>query len=335
MKPRDLVLAQIDHRETVPLPYTVPMCEETARKLDEYHGDSSWRGRVVPHIVKLTSIDYKRRTFVDEVHYTDGFGTTWRDHNGFPSQIRYPLTEPDFGQYRLPSPQTFMNDERRAQAIAACEAHADSYRIAGFGWGLFEQSWVLRGFENVLTDMLLEPEFYGELLDRIVEMQSGFIRELVSLPIDGIFFSDDWGDQRGVIMGAERWRRFIKPRVAGLYRQVHAAGKHVLGHCCGNIAELLPDLVEIGQDVLESVQPEAMDPFRLKRDWGDRITFWGGLGSQSIIPFGTPDELKKQIQWLIREMGKGGGYILAPAKPLQPETPVQNALAILEALENQ
>jgi uroporphyrinogen decarboxylase len=159
------------------------------------------------------------------------------------------------------------------------------------------------------------------------------IERLLALPIDGVMFSDDWGYQRGVLLGAERWRRFIKPRLARMYEQVHAAGKATLSHCCGSVREIMPDIIEIGLDVLESVQPEAegMDPFELKREYGADIAFWGGLGSQSVIPFGTPTEIRHNVKMLCDEMASGGGYILGPAKALQPETPISNAVAVVEA----
>jgi uroporphyrinogen decarboxylase len=96
----------------------------------------------------------------------------------------------------------------------------------------------------------------------------------------------------------------------------------------------MPDLIEIGMDFLESVQPEAagMNPYELKKKWGDHIGFWGCLGSQSTIPFGTPQEIKEEVRKLRREVGKNGGYILAPAKPLQIETPLENEIALYEVL---
>jgi uroporphyrinogen decarboxylase len=95
----------------------------------------------------------------------------------------------------------------------------------------------------------------------------------------------------------------------------------------------MPDIIEIGLDVLESVQPEArgMNPYELKKKWGDQITFWGCLGSQSTIPFGTSEQIHAEVRRLRREMGHGGGYILAPAKALQPGTPKANAVAVVEA----
>ena len=124
----------------------------------------------------------------------------------------------------------------------------------------------------------------------------------------------------------------LKPHYARLYAKAKNAGKYVLHHCCGSIAEIIPDLIEIGLDVLQSVQPEAcgMNPYQLKDRFGDQLTFWGGLGSQSIIPFGTPEELRAEIRKLAGYMRKGGGYILSHAKALQPETPTANAAAILE-----
>jgi len=160
-----------------------------------------------------------------------------------------------------------------------------------------------------------------------------FVEYTADLPVDGILFGDDWGDQRGVVLGPDRWRHFLKPRWAKIYKAVHRHGKIVMAHSCGSVADIIPDLIEIGLDVLESVQPEAanMNPYDLKKKWGDKITFWGCLGSQSMIPFGTPAAIRGEVAKLKREMSRGGGYILAPAKPLQPETPTANAVAVVEA----
>jgi uroporphyrinogen decarboxylase len=182
-------------------------------------------------------------------------------------------------------------------------------------------------------DSITEPDFFEEVLNRLMHLYLAFVEYTADLPIDGILFGDDWGDQRGVILGPERWRRFLKPRWAKIYEVVHARGKITMSHSCGAVAAIIPDMIEIGLDVLESVQPEAanMNPYALKKKWGDQITFWGCLGSQSTIPLGTPAEIKKEIRHLKKEMSVGGGYILAPAKGLQPETPLANAVAIVEA----
>jgi uroporphyrinogen decarboxylase len=175
-------------------------------------------------------------------------------------------------------------------------------------------------------------DFFAEALDKIMNLYLNFVDYTCELPVDGILFGDDWGDQRGVIIGPKRWRQFLKPRWAQVYGRVHAHGKIVMHHSCGSVASILPDIIEIGVDVLESVQPEAagMNPYELKKQFGDKITFWG-LGSQSTIPFGAPEQIQAEVRRLKAEVGKGGGYILAPAKPLQLETPTENAVAVLEA----
>ncbi|MHC4480916.1 MAG: uroporphyrinogen decarboxylase family protein [Planctomycetota bacterium] len=337
MRPKDVVLEQIHHRETSPIPFVLGFEGDVAERLDGHYGGPEWRERLTPYIVGVAAVESEvwGTEPVDDCHTRDAFGTVWRT-NLRPAHLEEPgLKAPSFDGYDFPTPDRFIADELAEYARKQCEEHADSFLVAGFGFGLFERSWTVRGFENALMDVAAEPDFYEELLDRILELQLEFVRVSADLPVDGIMFSDDWGDQRGVIIGPDRWRKLLKPRLAKLYQAAHDAGKLALSHCCGSIEDIMGDVVEIGLDVLESVQPEAMSPYELKKKWGDRIVFWGGLGSQSMIPFGTPQDIKDEVGRLCREMGEGGGYILAPAKALQPETPTENGAAVLEAFTNQ
>ena len=186
-------------------------------------------------------------------------------------------------------------------------------------------------------DCVAEPDFFADLLDHLTEMYLEQLELCRDIHADAFMFGDDWGDQRGVMIGPERWRKFFKPRYERIFKSAHDQGKIVISHCCGSVVDIMPDLIEIGLDVLESVQPEAagMNPYELKRRWGDKITFWGCLGSQSTIPFGTPRLIRDEVRRLCREMGESGGFILAPAKALQPDTPTQNAVALIEAFTNQ
>jgi len=235
--------------------------------------------------------------------------------------------------YEFPSAEACFDPDWEARVRAQIEAHRDCFLVAGFGFGLFERTWTLRGFENALADVALHPAFYEELVERVAEHQMALIERLLTLPIDGVMFSDDISYQHGVLVGPQRWRRLFKPHLARQYQRVHEAGKFVLSHHCGSMAEVMDDVIEIGLDVYESVQPEAKDnsPYELKRRYGDRITFWGGLGSQSTLPFGTPAAIWAEVERLCTEMGRGGGFILAPSKAIQPGTPVENAAAMIEA----
>jgi uroporphyrinogen decarboxylase len=247
--------------------------------------------------------------------------------------ITPPLAEPSLEGFSFPDLDDLYTAEWESEALQAIQKYDGYFTTAGFGFGIFERTWVTRGFNEALMDAVGDPDFYDELSEAIAVHQLEIIDRLLELPVDGIFFSDDWGYQQGVLLGPDRWRRFMKPRLARMYERVHDAGRYTLSHCCGSVADIMPDIIEIGLDVLESVQPEAagMNPYELKREYGDQIAFWGGLGSQSTVPFGTPEEIKGEVARLCGEMGRGGGYILTTAKALQPETPTENAAAVVEA----
>lgn len=333
MTPRDIVIAQIRHRETGVVPYTMPFDEALGVRLDEHYGGPAWRARLTPYIVTVSAVDTDPKQILDATYYRDAYGGLWRQDRRPCHLEKPPLAAPSFDGYAFPAPEAFFRAEQKEAARKTCEASGDSFRVGHLKWGLFERSWHLRGFENALVDAVAEPDFFEEMLERLTRLYLAFIEYTAVLPVDGVFFGDDWGDQRGNLLGPERWRRFLKPRWARLFEAVHRHGKIAMCHSCGSVAEILPDLIEIGLDVLESVQPEAagMNPYELKRRWGDRITFWGCLGSQSTIPFGTPGSIRAEVARLKNEMGQGGGFILAPAKPLQPDTPTANAAAIVEA----
>jgi uroporphyrinogen decarboxylase len=337
MKPRDAVLEQIHHRQTRPIPYSLPMEDDVAERVDAHYGGRDWRKRLTPYLVSVAAVEDNPKEPISDTHERDAYGGIWRTDRRPMHLETPPLPEPSFEGYDFPAAEAFFRPESKANAQKTCEERSDSFLMGGLGWGLFERSWNLRGFENVLVDSVAEPDFFEELLDRLTDQFLAWVEYTVDLPVDAIMFGDDWGGQRGVLLGPDRWRRFLKPRLAKIYDAVHAHGKLVVSHCCGSVVSILPDIIEIGLDVLESIQPEAagMSPYALKEQWGDRITFWGGLGSQSTLPFGTPEDIHGEVRRLCREMGRGGGYILAPAKPLQPETPTENAVAAIEAFTNQ
>ena len=341
IRPREIVLEQIRHHETDPVPYTLAFEEGWGipELLDAHFGGSAWRDRIQTYLFKTQVVNPRRLLPTDDPAYkSDLYGSRWRVDKR-PFHLEVPgLPEPSLRDFRWPEPGQFLlEDEVVAAARRECDEMAEDFlTIAGLGWGLFETSWGLRGFENVLMDVASEPDFYGELLDQLTEQFLAFVELTCDvLPnVDAIMFGDDWGHQHGVMVGPDRWRTFFKPRYARIYEAAHRRGKLVLSHCCGSVADIMPDIIEIGLDVLESVQPEAkgMNPYELNRKWGDSITFWGCLGSQSTIQFGTPAEIHAEVAHLRREMSRGGGYILAPAKGLQPGTPIANAAAVVEAI---
>ena len=347
MKPREYVIAALEHEETDHVPYSFGFAhQEYERKFDEYYGTPTWRDRLTPYIVNIAEVSAEKRDkaragrdIEGDDYSTDIFGSVWRV-DGFEPHLEKPiLDEPRFDGYTLPTLQDYGYDfvQIRREAAAVREAHPDSFTVIRCGTVLFALSWAFRGFGNTLEDMLLAPDFYAELLEKCTDLVLEIIAEFENVDADAIMVGDDWGGQRGVLMGPELWRKFVKPQAARIYEAIRGQGKYNITHCCGSIPDIYPDLIEIGFQVHESVQPEAagMNPYGLKRQFGDKLTFWGCVGSQELIPFGTPDEIRSEIRNLCREMGRGGGYILKLAKPIRPETPLENAIAAFETFVEQ
>lgn len=332
MTPREYVMAAIHHESTDRIPYELGFDGETDKELDAYYGSTDWRKKNQKWMDSVGSVDSKVERPIDDKHGIDIFGSIWRTDQ-LPWHLEKPvLSEPRMDSIVWPSIDKF-SLELDGDVANRVGPKSRLFSVIHNGWGIFEHSWRIRGFEEMLTDCILEEEFYGELLDKLTELRLGMVAKCKDVPADAIMFGDDWGDQRGVIIGPDRWRKFLKPRWAKVFEAVHKQGKIAICHSCGSVAEIMPDIIEIGLDVLESVQPEptGMNSFELKKKYGDKITFYGCLGSQSDIPFGTPQSIRKRVKDLCEVMGKGGGYILSPAKSIQPGTPLENMAAVVDS----
>ena len=157
------------------------------------------------------------------------------------------------------------------------------------------------------------------------------LENMLSFPeIDGVLLGSDWGSQHGLLLSPDMWREYLAPGERREYTLIHEAGKDVWLHWCGNMEAILDDLVEMGLDVLNPVQPECMDIYGLKDKYGDKLTFWGGISTQQTLPYGTPDEVRAEIDRVVAYMSQGGGYITAPAQYIQADVPVENILALFE-----
>lgn len=335
MTQRQRIIDQINHKTTDFVPTAKLEFEgDVAERLDVHYGSTRWRDLVeeYDHILRVGCVNRDGLSVSDRSdYYTDVYGNKWRADRRPLHLVENALTEPSLEGFTFPVASDFLYPDWRDRLERARAEHPDKFIVTGLGFGMFVRSWTLRGFMDALSDTASEPEFYEELIEKICELHLSILDQLVTGPVDGCMFDGDWGDQRGILMGPERWRRFIKPRLARLYERVHREGKTTLHHSCGNVRDVIPDLIEIGLDVLQSVQPEAMNPYELKREFGADITFWGGLGSQRTVPFGTPREIREEINRLCTVMAEGGGYILGPAKALQTETPTENAAAVVES----
>jgi len=210
------------------------------------------------------------------------------------------------------------------------------YAIMFFAGGAFETPWYMRGMERFLMDLVECPdiaeaisrnvaEFYKKRALRTIDESDG--------RIDIIGSGGDIGTQRGMMLAPDLWRNHIKPYSEELIRTFKDMGLTTFYHSCGSIVPVIEDFIDMGLDILDPVQPKAngMEPVELKKQFGDRLTFHGGIDEQELLPRGTPAQVRQEVERLIRIVGADGGYIACPAHAIQPDTPVENIIALYEA----
>ncbi len=202
---------------------------------------------------------------------------------------------------------------------------------------ILELAIAMRGFEDLLVDMVAEPDFYHALMDAITRLQIRRFEKLLDATgpyLDVIAFGDDVGTQNALLVSPAMYRECVKPYHKRLFEAIRAkTDAKIFYHSCGNVFDLIPDFIEIGVDILNPVQVKAknMDPDALKATYGKNITFWGGVDSQQVLPFGTPDEVRAETAKLIDRMGANGGLVIAGVHNIQDEVPVDNIRAMCEA----
>jgi uroporphyrinogen decarboxylase len=236
----------------------------------------------------------------------------------------------DLDAFPWPDPDAASLLDKAAAAIAAdADRH---FVVPNFGFALFERAWSLRGFDEFLMDLACEPEWAADLLDRITEIQTTLARRFVALGVDGGYFGDDYGAQKSLLFSPALWRQLIKPRLARMFAVFRDAGLPVILHSDGDIWPILPDLVDIGLTCLNPVQPEVLDHARLYREFGNHLSFYGGLSTQSVLPNGSPDEVRAATAACIRDLAPDGtGLVLGPSHRMQSDIPLENVVAMLEA----
>lgn len=328
---RERVRLALQHREPDRVPYHFTFTVPARRKLEAFYSTAELEDLLGVHLAV-----YKARPLQPYPEERPGF---WRDEFGvlwnrtvdrdIGVVEEYPLSGRSLVGYIFPDP----HDPRRFERLPSFYATSrNRFRIASIGFSLFERAWSLRGIAELLVDMVEAPAWVDELLDAILAFQLEVIADAIRHDFDAVMFGDDWGQQRGLLMGPRLWRRFIKPRVAEMYGAVHRAGKAVFIHCCGKVQELFPELIGVGLDVFNPFQPEVMDLGEIKRQYGRDLSFYGGMSVQRVLPFGTPAKVRDEARRLMETVGRGGGYIIAPSHDMPGDIPVENMVAFIEAV---
>ncbi|MBC7334346.1 MAG: hypothetical protein H5T85_07850 [Actinobacteria bacterium] len=238
--------------------------------------------------------------------------------------------------YRMPDPFQPGDLERIKEKI---KKYRNEYLIIGdITVTVFEGSWHLRGFSNFMVDLIENQDLANAIMDMVMEYHLEAGKKYVEYGVDMIYMGDDFGGQSGPLISLDMYRRFFKPRHAKIIEELKKINPDIIiaFHSCGSARFIIEDLIEIGVNILNPLQPRAkyMDPYELKSTFGDRLCFWGGIDEQQILPFGSPEDVRREVREKISIFGKGGGYILAPAHALQSDTPLDNVLAMLDEAIN-
>ncbi len=330
---RDVVKMVIDNHPPPYVPWAFKFTQNAGKKLEAHWGKENFEEKLGNHILFLGD-DYGFYEPMGNDCYKDYFGATWdrsidKDIGNVKDSI---LASPeDLDTYTFPDP---LSDRIFGDMEEKIAAYPDRYRLFQIGFSLFFFSLTLRGMENLLMDFILNPDFVRKLFQKIADYNISQVKKAVTYNIDAIYFGDDWGQQRGLIMGSQWWGEFIKPELKRMYDAVRDAGKAVFIHSCGDVDELFDDLVDIGLNCFNPFQPEVMDIQKIIRVYKGRLSFWGGLSTQKILPYGSPEDVRKESQRLI-ELGCDGNFIFAPAHNIQGDVSLENMLAAIETVQAQ
>lgn len=356
MDSRERTLAAIHHRQPDRPPLYVSLTPQMALKLADVLGIPYEEPVDAMESARISHMDLLTRMGVDviaiapavpsaapTVTLPDGtirneWGMVFRNIGIYSEFAGYPLahaqTESDILNYPFPDPNA---PGRFDIAVQMLEKYQRNHAVIGdVETMFFEISWYLTGLEKFLTDLMMEAEYQAILMDKIMHYILLAGKRLIDMGVDILWCGDDFGSQQGMIMDPETWRKVFKPRIKYMFEEFRKARPDIkiAWHSCGSILPIIPDFIEVGLDILNPIQPlaQGMEPSFLKRTYGKDLVFFGGIDVQHLLPYGTPEMIRDEVKRRIDILGNNGGYIVAPAHNIQPDTPVENVFAFFDAV---
>jgi uroporphyrinogen decarboxylase len=356
MKHRDRVAMALNHEVPDRCPMQISFTPEFAKRLageidigsDKVHnphggGNTYELERALDEDLLLTSVGWANSYYQDADTYVDEWGIGWHSvpyttpyGDGRYTEFNYhPLAEDDaLESYQAPDPN---RPELYREAEWVLREFKDEYWIVGVTvTTIFETAWALRGYERLLTDLIINPELAEAILDIPYRYHLTAAKKLTQMGVDMIWTGDDIGAQNAMLISPKMWRKFLKPRMANFISELKAINPQVkvAYHSDGLIYPIIPDLIEIGLDVLNPIQPASMDPVRLKQEYGDRLCFWGSIDEQHTLPFGSAADVKAEVRIRLETIGKDGGLIIGPTHHVQLDTPIENFWAMVNTIKD-
>lgn len=370
MTPRERVLGALSHQETDRVPIdlgstwitttTIPFYEKLKSHLgiDATTGPMERNMQVCfidEQILHALSVDTRFVSYnppelecnqsieLGEGLYRDPWGIEWiRPASSFYYDLYKPplagqITVQDILNHRWPEPYDPGFTRGLRQRVQAMRAESDCALVLNLSLWVLQCSQNVRGYEDWYVDLAAEPRLIQCIADCLTESMLGpleMVTDEVGDLVDVISVSDDIGHQDRLAMSAETYRRVFKPRHARMMEAIKSRSRApVMWHTCGSVYDVLEDLIEIGVDSLNPVQTTAkrMEPERLKKDFGDRLSFWGGIDTMRVLNHGTPEDVRREVRNKIAILARGGGYVLSAIHNVQPDVPVENLLTMVEA----
>ncbi|MBN1554070.1 MAG: hypothetical protein JXA11_04940 [Phycisphaerae bacterium] len=350
MTPRQRVLAAVEHCQPDRVPMDLGMAAELQHALRDHLGLDEkglwdWVGQdlqlVMPTYPAASPLCYADPTIevTPEGWYADIWRVPFRQAKTEFQTYMELAGQPPLKQCASPADLDAFDWPNAADwdySHIAEEIQSLGDRAAwGHSRGFFEIAHFMRGMDAFLTDLALAPELACGLMDRIAAFLLEKTRRTLEAA-DGrmVFFeyNDDVASQQALFVSPTMWRELIKPRMAKFCDLIHGFGCKVRYHSCGSVHAILPDLIEIGVDILTPVQAKAtnMDPFALKEQFGEKLCFHGGIDIQEFLPHASTEEVRRHTRRMIDVVGRDGGYILAGSHTLQADIPVENVVAMIE-----
>jgi uroporphyrinogen decarboxylase len=351
---RERVQTALSHEEPDRCPMQVSFTPEFAIRLrkdlglDEISEHNPHGGgntyeleRTIDSDLLLTSVGWANSYYQQEEDYIDEWGVGWKSvpyetkfgSGRYTEIVQHPLAEDSaVASYSPPDPE---RPSLYRESELALKNFKEEYWIVGVTvTTIFECAWALRGYERLLMDLVERPDIADEILSIPYRYHLAAARRLARMGCDMIWIGDDVGGQKSMLISPSLWRRAFKPKVAEFIRAVKSEnpGITVAYHSDGNIEPIIPDLIEIGLDMLNPVQPRSMDPAILKLRYGKCLCFWGSIDEQHTLPFGTPEEVRNEVVERIVTLGNKGGLIAGPTHNVQLDTPMENFHAMVDTI---
>ena len=220
-------------------------------------------------------------------------------------------------------------------SIAHKTGKAVMSRGQAVGGTVFWPAYKLRGMEQLFIDMFENREMLAVLLDKVTEILSNTCVKKVRAGIDVLLLADDFGTQLDMMMSLEHWEYWFKERLRKVIKEAKDENPEVIiaFHSDGAVEQLIPNFIDIGVDVLNPIQPECMDPVEIKKKFGRNLSLWGTVGTQTTMPYGTPDDVEKCVRNMIKGCGENGGLIIGPTHVLEPDVPWENFITFIKSVE--